>query len=646
MIADLGTFALLLALAASLAQAGLLLAGSRRDDRAWLAAGFHACVAGAALVGLAAGCLVAASVASGGSPANPSGGALPVAYRVAAAWSSPGGTMFLWVAALAAWGLALRLCLPRAPALAGPGVLALLGLVQAGFLVALVAVAKPFSRGTRAGLDPALQDPAVLFHQPLLAAGATGLAVTFAFAVTALLSGRGDPQWPRAVRPWAIAAWLLLTAGLAAGGQWSDRVAGWGGWWSWARLPTAFLVAWLAATAFLHLLPAAARGGALLNWSFRLGLLPFPLAVLGVWLAGAGPATQEFPYAHGPAAAGAFLALAAALASGALFALARRATAAAGEAAFEMISLETALAANALVLLCAVASVLIGLLHPLLGPPAAYAGGIGPSYFNAVFTTLVVPVLGLMGLAPRLRWGNEPAGMAVHDAKSPALAGLAVVALAVVALDRLTPAMVAGLFLAAWIAWHSLVAIVPGRGVKAAQSPVASPFAMHVAHLGVALLVAGATLAGGLERTTEVAIRAGAAEPAGALLLRVEGAREAQGPNYRAVRVRVQARDGAREFVLEPEIRHYRGSGLPTPKGAVRRGLARDFHVALAGTTDSGSWILRVTTRPFMSLVWAGLALVVLGGLVALARELAGARLAARTPVPSASGGLALGGLP
>lgn len=661
MTAELGQFALVLAFAVSLAQSGLLLAPGARIEAPRFAAGLHASVAAAALVLVAAVALVAAFIA--GEPSLKIVGAhsnttLPVAYRVAAAWSAPEGTTLLWATALAGWCLVLRLAAASMPPGLAGRALAFLGLFQAALLAVLLAASGPFAPRAPGvapgpGLDPVLQDPALLLHLPLLVLGAAGLAVAFALAVPALLADRLEPDWARSTRPWVLAAWLFLTAGIGVGSHWSDREASWGGWWSWEPLPAAHLVAWLAATALVHLLSAAERSRPLVRWAAWLALAPLPLALLGGWLLRGGPAPFTFPYAPDETQAGAFLVLAAVVAGTALALLARRAPARAGDSDFEMISREAALAAGVLVMLCALVAVLLGLAQPFVAGALGLSRGVGATYFNATFVPLVVPGLALMGPAPRLRWGSESVADAAREAFRPAVAGLAAVSAAALHLDRVDAVMVTGVFLSAWIGWYSLASIAlrlgrsPAADAAAGQAGAATGcLGADVAHFGVALLVAGATLAGGLEQSVEVAARPGATQAAGPLLLRAESAREVEGANYRAVRLRLVVLEGGRESVLEPEARVYRAGGLPTREPASHRGLARDVQVAIAGTAGDGAWILRVRVRPFMSLVWTGMLLVAAGGLVALARCWARERMLAGAERCDGPAGLALGGSP
>ncbi|MCM2326782.1 MAG: cytochrome c biogenesis protein CcsA [Lysobacter sp.] len=633
-IAELGHFALALALAASLAQAGLLLAGARRHDAVWLAAGRHAATAGSLLVLGAFGALSASFLANDFSlraVASHSHPGMPGPYRVAAAWGGPGGTMLLWSAMLASWTLALRLVPGRLPLALACRALGYLGLVAAGLVAATLATANPFARGAAIaaaghGLDPLLQDPAMLLHAPLLVAGGAGLAVAFALSIAALAGDRLDAVWARSSRPWALGAWVFLTAGIGLGSLWADGEPAWGEWWSWDRLQGASLVTWLAATALVHALPVAEKRGIFRRWTALLAILAFAAALLGAWLAGPEAPGLVPDRDPGAAQAGAFLLLFAIVAGAGLALLAQRGPDWEHEGPFEMISREAALAANGMVFLSALAVVLVGLLQPYLVAALGTGRGVGASYFNSVFVPLIVPGLALMGPAPRMRWSSESGREALRDAIRPACAGFAAATAAAMLFERETAWTVVAVFLSAWIAAHGIEAIAfrlrrtlaDGAGPGDA-SRAASFYAMHASHFGMALIVAGAALSAVLEQSAEVVVVPRGTESAGFLRVRAEGAREVEGANYRAVRLRLVVTEDGRESVVEPELRFYGAGGLRTAESAVHRGLARDLHVHVVRPAGGGAWVVRVRTRPLMSLVWAGMALTLAGGLLALA---------------------------
>ena len=633
MIAELGHFALILALAASLAQAFLLLAGAARGDAEFLAAGRHASVVQAALVGAAFASLAGSFLVNDYSVrtvALHSHSSLPDAYRIAAAWGSPEGSMLLWATAQASWTLAFRFASRRLPMALSCRALGILGLVSSGVLAVAIAGTSPFARLVPApaegrALNPLLQDPGMLLHPPLIFAGYSGLAVVFALALGALLGGRLDAAWARWSRPWALVAWSALTLGIWVGCHWSYRELGWGGWWSWDPVQNATLMPWVAGTALLHSLAVAEKRGLFRRWTVLLAILAFALSLLGIFLARSGTPSSVHDFASDPQGSGAILVFLAVTVVASAALAARRPGIVDGEGRWEMISREAAIAAGNAVLLTVVGAVLLGTLYPLVAAtPGPGRLAVGPSYFASVFLPLVLPGLALLGPAPRLRWGSESAGEAIRDAIRPGLAAACAAAGAILGVERPTAWLAIGVFLATWIAMHAVEALAYRSRTAGAGGPwhavagaPASFHAMHCAHLGVAVLVAGIALSSALEQSAEVVLAPGMTESVGSLRVRSEGLREVEGPNYRAVRARLVVFDGEREIVLEPERRLYRSGGQAVSESAVHASLARDLHVSLAEPSGRGAWTVRVRIKPFMGWIWCGALLMAFGGLLA-----------------------------
>ncbi|MDH5264285.1 MAG: cytochrome c biogenesis protein CcsA, partial [Betaproteobacteria bacterium] len=504
MIAELGHFALILALVASLAQGILLLAGAARRDAAWLAAGRHASVVQPLLVSCAFAALAASFLANDFSVrvvAANSHSALPDAYRFAATWGGQEGSVLLWATALALWTLAFRFASQRLPMVLSCRALGILGFVSAGTLAVAIAGSSPFARLLPApaegrDLNPFLQDPGMLLHPPLVFAGYAGFAVVFAIALGALLGGRLDAAWARGSRPWALVAWSALTLGIGAGSHWAYRELGWEGWWSWDPVQNAALMPWLAGAALLHSLAVAEKRGLFRRWTVLLAVLAFSLALLGIVLARSGAASSVHDFASDPRGGRAMLAFLAVVVAASVTVAASRPRVVDGEGRWEMISREAAIAAGNAVLLTTVGAVLLGTLYPFVA--ATLGSGhltVGPSYFASVFLPLVLPGLALLGPAPRLRWGSESAREAMQDAIRPAVAATVAAAVAVLVVDRPTAWLAIGIFLAAWIAMHAAEAVayrsharVAGGAWRAMAGAPASFHAMHCAHLGVAVL--------------------------------------------------------------------------------------------------------------------------------------------------------------
>ena len=268
MIAELGQFALALALAVSLVLGVLPMAGSAMRGPAGARLMAVAQPAALMLMLLAVLAFVALALLFVGNDfsvalvATHSNLHLPLHYRVAATWGSHEGSMLLWVLILSCWTGAVAVFSNSLPKLLRARILATMGLVGVGFLLFLLFTSNPFERlvpppADGRDLNPLLQDAGMVFHPPLLYMGYVGLSVAFAFAVAGLIGGRFDAAWARWARPWTTVAWCFLTLGIALGSFWAYYELGWGGWWFWDPVENASFMPWLIATALIHSLSVA-----------------------------------------------------------------------------------------------------------------------------------------------------------------------------------------------------------------------------------------------------------------------------------------------------------------------------------------------------------------------------------------------------
>ncbi|HEY5412256.1 MAG TPA: heme lyase CcmF/NrfE family subunit, partial [Caulobacteraceae bacterium] len=480
MIAELGAFCLLLALALSMAQGGLCgFAAGRRSD-ALRGAGEGAAVAAFIAVAIAFFALMTAFVRSDFSVANVAANShtdKPLLYKIAGVWGSHEGSMLLWNLALTGFGAIVALTGRGLPGRLKSLVLAVQGGLGVLFIGYTALASSPFVRLIHPpvegqSLNPLLQDPFLAIHPPFLYAGYVGFSVVFSFAVAALIQGKVDAAWARWVRPWTLAAWSFLTVGITLGSYWAYYELGWGGWWFWDPVENASFMPWLAGTALLHSAIVTEKRGALGGWTVFLGLLAFSLSMLGAFLVRSGVLTSVHAFAMDPKRGVLLLAIMGIAAGSAFILFAWRAPKLKPSGLFAPVSREGALVLNNLFLAAATATVLLGTLYPLIrqaltGEPIS----VGPPFFNLTFAPLMAACMLLLPAGPLLTWKRADAFGAVQRLWVAAL--LAVVAgAAVLAIEspRSLPAA-AGVALGMWLVIGVLVEIA--ERVRLGKAPLA-----------------------------------------------------------------------------------------------------------------------------------------------------------------------------
>jgi len=637
MIAELGHFSLTLALCVALAMAIVPLAGAARGDARWMAFARPAAGAQFLLVALAFGALAwsfAQNDFSVAYVAQHSNSKLPLQYRLSAVWGGHEGSLLLWILMLAGWTLAVALASRSLPEALVARTLGVLGLVASGFHSFILFTSNPFERlaimpSDGRDLNPLLQDPGLIFHPPMLYMGYVGFSVAFALSIAALASGRLDAAWARWSRPWTIAAWMCLTLGIALGSLWAYYELGWGGWWFWDPVENASFMPWLVGTALIHSLAVTEKRGALKSWTLLLAITAFSLSLLGTFLVRSGVLTSVHAFATDPRRGTFILVLLAVVIGGSLILFALRAPKVASGGAFDLVSRETLLLVNNVLLTAAAGTVLLGTLYPLAVD--AFGLGkisVGPPYFNTVFVPLMVPLLFFVALGPLASWRSARVGDLARRMKIAffvSIAGGLAIPFAMggfVPLVALSMSLVFWILASAWLQLRSRVAPAgPGLGatVGALARQPRHYWGMHLAHLGLAVFVIGVALSKGYESEKEVRMAPGETLTIGDYGLRMVGLREAPGPNYNAVIADIElTRDGKVLGILRPEKRNYLSSEMPMTEAAIDPGLTRDIYVAIGEPLGGGAWSVRAHVKPFVDWIWGGCVLMAFGGLLAL----------------------------
>jgi cytochrome c-type biogenesis protein CcmF len=634
MIPEIGQFALILALLLSIVQGVLPLVGAARGNQVWMGVARPASQGQFVFVALAFGCLAYSFVTNDFSVLNVasnSNSRLPVPYRFAATWGSHEGSMLLWVLMLAGWSAAVSIASRRLPEEMVARVLGVMGLISVGFLLFMLLTSNPFDRLFPAAADgrdlnPLLQDPGMVIHPPMLYMGYVGFSVAYAFAIAALLGGKLDSTWARWSRPWTTLAWCFLTIGIMLGSWWAYYELGWGGWWFWDPVENASFMPWIVGTALIHSLAVTERRGAFKSWTVLLAITAFSLSLLGTFLVRSGVLTSVHAFATDPKR-GVFILIFLVIVTGgslALFALRAPKVGLGGR--FEVVSRESFLLGNNVLLAAACGSVLLGTLYPLF-LDALNLGkiSVGPPYFDSVFAPLMAPAIFLMGVGPLARW---------KEARIPDLAArLKWAAIIAVVSAILVPAIAGewtlmksfGYLLAFWVFAASLTSIRERSlvGTKMEWSRLRQLprgyWGMIAAHVGIGVFIVGVTTVKSYEVERDVRMEVGDTVEVGGYAFKFEGARDVDGPNYSAARGSVLvSRNGKPVRTLHPEKRFYPVQQSTMTEAAIDSGIFGDLYVSLGEPVGGGAWSVRVYSKPFITWIWGGCVLMALGGFLAL----------------------------
>ncbi|MBC8120013.1 MAG: heme lyase CcmF/NrfE family subunit, partial [Burkholderiaceae bacterium] len=588
MIPEIGNLALILALLLATAQAVLPIAGAARGDRTWMAVARPAARGQVLFITIAFGCLVYSFISNDFSVLNVASNSntqLPLHYRVAASWGSHEGSLLLWVLMLAWWTFAVSVFSRHLPDDMVARVIGVQGVISIGFLLFMLLTSNPFDRLIPAAVDgrdlnPLLQDPGMVFHPPMLYMGYVGFSVAFSFAIAALLSGKLDAAWARWSRPWTTLAWCFLTCGIALGSWWAYYELGWGGWWFWDPVENASFMPWLIGTALIHSLATTEKRGSFRSWTVLLAICAFSLSLLGTFLVRSGVLTSVHAFATDPKRGVFILAFLVFVIGSSLALFAWRAPKVGLGGKFELVSRESFLLLNNLVLAVAAGSVLLGTLYPLfLDALALPKASVGPPYFNLVFGVVMAPLVFLMGIGPLARWKKAELPDLAKRLKWAFLIALAVALIAPVIAGRWTPLISVGLFLALWVIASIATGIkerirhVRGGLLERLRVQGRAYWGMQLAHLGIAVFIVGVTIVNGYQVEQDMRMNVGETVQVGRYAVKFDGTQPMTGPNYTGARGTVEvSRAGDKVATLHPEKRIYTVQKMPMTEAAIDTG--------------------------------------------------------------------------
>ena len=647
MITELGHFALILAALVACVQAVVPMIGAHKRWPGWMAVAEPAATAQFLLVLISFAALTHAFVTSDFSlrlVVMNSHSAKPMLYKISGVWGNHEGSMLLWVLILALFGALAAWFGGNLPPTLRARVLGVQAMVGVAFFAFILLTSNPFLRMAvppfdGQDLNPLLQDPGLAFHPPFLYLGYVGLSICFSFAVAALIEGRVDAAWGRWVRPWTLLSWMFLTIGIALGSWWAYYELGWGGFWFWDPVENASFMPWLLAAALLHSAIVVEKREALKSWTILLAILAFGFSLMGTFIVRSGLLTSVHAFATDPERGVFILGILVTFTGGALTLFAARAGAMQAKGVFGIVSRESALVANNILLAVACFVVFVGTLWPLVAEMLfGRKLSVGAPFFNMAFTPFMVMLGLLLPIGAMLSWKRAKVGRVLRQL-APAL-GLAIAVAGLFWTIQTGRSLLGpvGLFLGTWLVAGAITDLLSRIGksrdyTRLLRLPRAD-WGKAVAHAGLGITMAG--IAGLMAWQQEDIRVAELNQPfeLGNYEFELLGVERVRGPNYFSTMGEVAVRqDGAEIAHLYPEKRDYPVAKMPTTEAAIDYRFLRDIYVVIGDPQTGGGWTMRVYIKPLANWIWAGCILMAIGGILSLTdrrfRVAAGARKAA-----------------
>lgn len=633
---ELGQFALILSLCLSAALFVLPLVGAHYGSNVLMQSSRSLATGFFIFVAFAFFCLTYSFIHDDFSVkyvASNSNSLLPVYYKISAVWGGHEGSLLLWILMLAGWTFAVAIFSRSLPLDMQARVLAVMGFVALGFLSFILFTSNPFDRilpvppQDGGDLNPLLQDIGLIIHPPVLYMGYVGFSVVFAFAIAALLTGRLDSAWARWSRPWATMAWGFLSVGIALGSWWAYYELGWGGWWMWDPVENASFLPWLVGTALIHSLAVTEKRSLFKSWTLLLAIFTFSLSLLGTFLVRSGVLTSVHAFANDPERGVFILVFLLVVVGGSLTLFALRAPVVKGSSGFNLLSRETFLLGNNILLTIIMIMVLLGTLYPLV-VDALNLGklSVGPPYFNVFFLPLMGLLCLLMAFGPLSNWKRTTGIQFLKLLWKPWAISLVVgLVFPLIYRDKYEILAALTVFIASWVI-TALIADLFYR-LRNSESFFAgfkklslSYFAMVVAHAGIAVTTVGVGLTSIYTEQRDIRMEVGQKVTVVEYDFILNKLSHIDGPNYSAEEALITVmKDGKFLREMKPQKRRYLASGSTMTEVALDVSLLRDLYVAMGEPLTETAWAMRVHLKPFVRWIWLGALMMAFGAVLAVA---------------------------
>jgi cytochrome c-type biogenesis protein CcmF len=577
--------------------------------------------------------------------------AKPMLYKISGTWGNHEGSMLLWILIVSLFGATAAWFGTNLPPSLRARVLSVQGAIGVAFFAFILFTSNPFTRLAvppfdGQDLNPLLQDPGLAFHPPFLYLGYVGLSMAFSFAVAALIEGRVDAAWGRWVRPWTLAAWIFLTIGIALGSWWAYYELGWGGFWFWDPVENASFMPWLLSAALLHSAIVVEKRESLKSWTILLAILAFGFSLIGTFIVRSGLLTSVHAFANDPERGVFILMILGFFTGGALILFALRAGTMEAKGVFGLVSRESALLTNNILLAVSCFVVFVGTMWPLVAEMFFDRKlSVGPPFFNMAFTPFML-VLGLvLPVGAMMPWKRAEIKRAFYPLRYAFVLALAIAGLVWVMQTGRSILGPIGVFLAAWVVMGAIIDLASrtGRGGghwgRLLRLPRAD-WGKMLSHSGLGITMLGVAGITSWQYEDIRVAQIGQPYDVGAYTITLNGVADSEGPNYLATIADITlSKDGRVLSEMRPEKRIYPVAQMPTTEAAIDYNLARDVYVVIGDEQDAGGWAVRTYVKPLTNWIWIGCAFMALGGCFSLSdrrfRVAAGARKTNAKAVPA-----------
>lgn len=562
---------------------------------------------------------------------------LPLIYKLTAFWAGNAGSLLLWLVLLCIYAGILVYSKERKNPMM-PYVSSIMLMNILFFFIVIVINANPFEMSDvipadGKGLNPMLQHPGMILHPVTLYLGYVGLAVPFAFAIAALILKRMDAEWIKLTRRWTLVAWIFLTLGNIIGGWWAYLELGWGGYWAWDPVENASFLPWLTVSAFLHSVMIQERKGMLKTWNISLVILSYVLTIFGTFLVRSGVLTSVHAFADGNLGTYFLIFLIIMLALSLYVVLTRYQLIKKESNPIESyFSKESSFLLNNLILVAGAFAVFWGTMYPLISEAVLGTKiNVGPPYFDKVMAPILLGLILLMAVCPLIAWNKATIQKFMKSVLWPLAAGILTAVILVAFGIRGTFAIIGLSSTVFMFATHMKEFIDGARARRKAtnENYFKASFKLltknqrryggYIVHMGIALIAVGVISSNAYVLDTLQTVEVGESIEIGDYKLTFDGLTEhSKNGNGIVVAGLDTTYKGKNVGIIKAEKIFYETWPEPATEVAIRTNWKEDLYIVLSSWESKEKATFQVKVNPFVSWIWVGGFIMVIGTAIAL----------------------------
>ncbi len=562
---------------------------------------------------------------------------LPMVYKLTAFWAGNAGSLLLWTVLLCLYtGILVFSKEKRNPMM--PYVSSILLLNILFFFTVMALGGNPFAMtetipADGKGLNPMLQHPGMILHPVTLYLGYVGLAVPFAFAIGALILRRMDAEWIKLTRRWTITAWLFLTLGNIIGGWWAYLELGWGGYWAWDPVENASFLPWLTVSAFLHSVMIQERKGMLKTWNISLIILSYILTLFGTFLVRSGVLTSVHAFGSGPLGTYFLIFMAFMMLFSIYIVMTRYQLIKKESIPMESyFSKESSFLLNNLILVTGAFAVFWGSMYPLISEAVMGTKiNVGAPYFDTVMAPILLFLILLMAVCPLIAWQKATIERFIKNAIWPLAAGI-VSAIILIILGIKGILAIIGLASTIFMFATHVQEFVQGTRarMKATQENIVKAiykltrknqrrYGGYIVHIGIAVIAVGVISSHAYSDEVLKTVNLGESFTIGDYELTFNGLTEHTDKGNGIVVADIGTIYRGKDVgTVKPEKVFYEAWPEPSTEVAIKTNWKEDLYLVLSSWENREKITLQVKVNPFVSWIWVGGMIMIIGTLVAL----------------------------